>query len=1652
MEEGVRRPEQLSDHLQNPSLLSRYSPSQATDQDLLARIRSLLLSRNSHFPPETPCPSPDFTLSSYDVDTKSIDYFYRTHTPSALSVDKFIAKLARLESEEHAMVVNPYEGPLGRIEETTGKRNRRRPSQPDFQDRRHSSTDDTILRLDNPMDQKSVGNLMGRDPIEQSGTDTASSKSPTGSRIPRYVLKTVDASTSPSTVNGNVRPNPQHIPGSYRSEVEPVVSLDVEMDNSSAGQGTTKEGHQLHLDVDQPHPKFDSLKSAFAALSIVRDHHPPTKDSPSIRADHGLPNLFRKTSQSTLQSNLSAKSGRHALLQPSADVAGTIRLAEPVLTPRLENGHSNDEGYLFPEPAPYTPLNGEKQPSFTLASKASPNESPSTIIGEQQPGRNSLGSDSAHVAQLLAELAPFSDDVMDRVISEQPAITAGDHSVSGQQSVGSHSPSAYSRRSSLRFKAKGRSRKPSRSPRPRMKTTPSIYDDDTIGLLSEEPSEADANSIISDRLSTFTRALSQLSEISLRQIMPSATHATKDNTNDIENESFRLQKPPSVPSTVVSGTTSESNQPSSWRKGSYRRPMSVIAMPGVANADPKHNWVRQLLGRRSSEAFRPSSPTLTARPQRKQIHAADGWRADMIPLFRDFEATADGTQSQRRVTDSTDAMTGIRLQQANPESFSHVIGELEVLLKEALTIARQAADREEHDFHEDPMETSRQATGRLEHGIHDDLMEITGQAAGRLENDIHDNAVEVVGNGYENHPHFNRREGHHNSPQVSDGKSKQDKNQVCILEPEGLEHSGEFSRPRDPTPCPPGSSVQTRHVSLIPGGEVVNSTTKHAKEVAAHLGVPKPVPTTDISGSDTTVHFKKGRSSTMAQVTNEVNPWEDFSEIPKDSLEIISFALQRRLTPYPQAVELPPPQLPPSSRLGSKEQTIHLSRKSAVSEAPSKEEVRDFIDTHHTPPIQPRSSSVKLRMGYISEEGAYDHEMQVLNSSDEDLAGDTYVADFHLTGLRSRTTTRQWAGGEQSTRPGLGPGNLPQQDTINSLRAPRSVDNSLNRQEGIENAKGYSLRDRRHFSIRGAQGFSLSRSHRRAPIARDWSTRRKRFVAAVTCTNTALLGTIIGIYAGEVPAIQYAIVDQHHYAILGNVVFFIAMAIPTILFFPLPLLHGRKPYTLGALALLLPLQFPQAIAVGQAASPYIANYRLGLLLPRAFAGFVAGFANINLITTLLDLFGASLQSGKPHQESVDVNDVRRHGGGMGVWLGIWTWCFIGSIGLGFLIGAGIISGLPVTWGFWISIILTAAVLVLNVMTPEVRRSPYRRSMAEVMNGTEVSRRIARGEVKMHLYSTGPKHWWEEVIAGHVLCIRMLKQPGFVVLSMYMGWIYGQVVMVIVLLGALMSRYYMFRPQYVGLCVSAIPIGALLAIPFQKASIFSRARHHAPRTDSMTFEKRVTWTTHLVRRGIFMVLLPFAGLAYTLASGGTQTHFIVPTLFAGFIGFLSNLAIAECHGIIMETFDTSDLQPGMTGRPRRILPQDVRKKRTNFSCFPRVTAAFMISQTFAFCLAAAATGTGGAVERALGAQAATGVVAGVLLFLTLLLIGVLTRFKTVQIVPSKRYGTNLLGGPEDEWKPVIIGHPSGTTRRVSILEMGEMTRWTEIRRRNRLMST
>lgn len=135
---------------------------------------------------------------------------------------------------------------------------------------------------------------------------------------------------------------------------------------------------------------------------------------------------------------------------------------------------------------------------------------------------------------------------------------------------------------------------------------------------------------------------------------------------------------------------------------------------------------------------------------------------------------------------------------------------------------------------------------------------------------------------------------------------------------------------------------------------------------------------------------------------------------------------------------------------------------------------------------------------------------------------------------------------------------------------------------------------------------------------------------------------------------------------------------------------------------------------------------------------------------------------------------------MGLWLGLWSWSYIASLSIGFLSGAVVINHLSAEWGFYVTIIVMASVLVLNIIAPETRRSAFRRSFREYVDSDEkIRRKVARGEAKLHISATGPAIWWEEVWAGIVLSKRMLFQCGFSVMALYVGWIYAQIVLVIV---------------------------------------------------------------------------------------------------------------------------------------------------------------------------------------------------------------------------------------------------------------------------------
>jgi MFS family permease len=303
----------------------------------------------------------------------------------------------------------------------------------------------------------------------------------------------------------------------------------------------------------------------------------------------------------------------------------------------------------------------------------------------------------------------------------------------------------------------------------------------------------------------------------------------------------------------------------------------------------------------------------------------------------------------------------------------------------------------------------------------------------------------------------------------------------------------------------------------------------------------------------------------------------------------------------------------------------------------------------------------------------------------------------------------------------------------------------------------------------------------------------------VACLNSAAIAMLIGLYSGMVPRIQYVIADFHHFAILGNVYLYCGLAISTLVSWPLPLLHGRKLYTVAGFALALCLQIPQGIAVTKYRTPDDLVWRTLLILSRALTGFVLGFTNVNVLATLLDLFGASLQSRHPHGETPDPYDVRRHGGGMGMWLAAWSWCSTGAIGLGFAIGAFIVDDASVDWGFWITLVALLVVLLLNLITPETRRAAFRRTMAEFVCDTGSFSRVTRGEVKMHLDETGPFWWAEEIESGLRLCWRMLLQPGFLVLATYAAWVYAEFTLILMVSGSQQSEMRLTVSSFSGHC-------------------------------------------------------------------------------------------------------------------------------------------------------------------------------------------------------------------------------------------------------------
>lgn len=317
-----------------------------------------------------------------------------------------------------------------------------------------------------------------------------------------------------------------------------------------------------------------------------------------------------------------------------------------------------------------------------------------------------------------------------------------------------------------------------------------------------------------------------------------------------------------------------------------------------------------------------------------------------------------------------------------------------------------------------------------------------------------------------------------------------------------------------------------------------------------------------------------------------------------------------------------------------------------------------------------------------------------------------------------------------------------------------------------------------------------------------------------------LIAWIVGSYNAELAQIAEHLKVSTHVSSLGNSMFFLGLVMPVMFLWPLPLLHGRKPYLLLSVSLILPLQIPQALSL----PPYIAQstawndptrqYVVCLLFFRSLSGLVLGFAFMNCFATLLDLFGpdtgACCRGGVVFNNIVPMegqNQYQRVEGGeagvrAGAWIGLFTWMFVGSAGFGYFFGKVVVARTTLAWGFWIVAILTGVLIVLVVTVPEVRPPWKTVQIGGTLSGTGNHRAIPgiagsevmeRGEIKMVMFASSPKWWWEEVSAGFFLSVKMMRQRGFLLVALYFGWVIGNQVLLMAVCNIL---------GFLGLCDSS----------------------------------------------------------------------------------------------------------------------------------------------------------------------------------------------------------------------------------------------------------
>lgn len=394
MDKVARRYDATSAHSQDQGTEHSYRSSLHVHDDLSTRIRSLLASRNDQYPSKTPLTTPYYTLISQGVE----ENVWSSSLAGSSYFDICIAKTVNNSPDgvEKRRIRGEELGKPADLSETSGT---------------DSATHD-FVRLDleqgrsvtlNPEDmavinQGFLASTLGRGrrkPNDPAVATSANGSVPTKPQShheaqgPRFVLRTV-LPDDPRLTEARLRPSVQHVPGSYKSEMN--YSVDSEKPDSN----------QCSAIVDLP---FDDGPQGPVTAAIYAEPRSETT-KPGFATRELIAPMTTPSRKSSLRSTRSAASVRshrqHGLPRSSAEPLIPNEQLPPPDTFSLDTADDDNEEQSLLQPLPDISKAVEKEQTKPPVGKQS--TSPVSALA--------VVADGPPLSELLARLPPLKPEVI----------------------------------------------------------------------------------------------------------------------------------------------------------------------------------------------------------------------------------------------------------------------------------------------------------------------------------------------------------------------------------------------------------------------------------------------------------------------------------------------------------------------------------------------------------------------------------------------------------------------------------------------------------------------------------------------------------------------------------------------------------------------------------------------------------------------------------------------------------------------------------------------------------------------------------------------------------------------------------------------------------------------------------------------------------------------------------------------------------------------------------------------------------------------------------------------------------------------------------------------------------------------------------------